>query len=186
MPSFRAHDPDRAVWLDPVLDALDALKIRQLACSHENEVNGLARPPLDHVGVSTSEQSEELIIVEVGDGHLRAGLAPKLVQQRSGRDGVGAQLCPSLASPPRTALKTMTPTSQPAYAPATASTIAGTTLSTRLGRSRPKPANPPKTTAPLTPPARAPAPTAAVTRGFRPRSTGSARPLRRTCRFRRG
>src|SRR5258708_8497644 len=143
MPSFRAHDPDRAVWLDPVLDALDALKIRQLACAHENEVNRLARPTLDHVGGSTSQQSEELIIVEVDDGHLRAGLDPKLVQQRSGRDGVGAQLCPSLASPPRTALKTMTPTSQPASAPATASTTAGTTPPTRLERSRPKPPYPP-------------------------------------------
>src|SRR5258708_12734427 len=128
MPSFRAHDPDRAVWLDPVLDALDALKIRQLACAHENEVNRLARPTLDHVGGSTSQQSEELIIVEVDDGHLRAGLDPKLVQQRSGRDGVGAHLCPSLPSPPPTPLTTMTPTTPPPYPPPTPRTTPRPTL----------------------------------------------------------
>src|SRR6202521_2748167 len=85
-----AHDPDRTVRLDPLLDVLQPLQVRRVTRAHEYEIYGCARPATDDVGRPLLEERDEVLVVEVDDSDLRTRLDAELVEQRPRRRNVRA------------------------------------------------------------------------------------------------
>ena len=116
-PPFRPDHPDRAIGLDPGLDVFQPSQVGIILSAEEYEVykvGGRLGPAGDDVRCSLAKERQKSSVVDVDDGDLGAGLDAKLVEQRPRARDVRAQLRSSSPLVPRTAPKTITPTSQPA------------------------------------------------------------------------